>query len=262
MILADSHCHIAGKGERKNSFFGALAGRAAEVGEQGDGCKIAAGVCLHDSRLWGELSVFDLRREVSKLSAGAAWELCIGLALGFHPRFLDGTEDFPLLERALQSCGASAVGETGLDYSVSIPKELQKKAFLRHLEIAGKLGLPVVLHSVRAHADILDIMESFSRSGGKICGVMLHAARASSEIFKRYEKFGALFSFGERELSNEKIAAAAAALPGGSICFESDSDSFNPGVAARAAGMLADKMGICQEKLLEKSAENIKKFFR
>ncbi len=261
MILADSHCHIAGE-EWKNSFFSALAGIGAyDTAGKGAGSKISIGVCSHDSRLWKGLNICDLRSEASRFFNGKTAEYNIGLALGFHPRFLDGTEDFSLLEHALQDCGASAVGETGLDYSVSISKDLQRKVFLRHLELSDKLGLPVVLHSVRAHADILEIIEAFLRSGGKVKGIMLHAVRGSAEILKRYEKFGALFSFGERELSNEKVASVAAELPCDRICFESDSDFFNPSAAARAAQILADKLCMPCAKLLEKSAENIKNFF-
>ncbi len=46
--------------------------------------------------------------------------------------------------------GARAVGETGLDYACDVDHEAQERLFRRHLEIAERLRLPVVIHCVRA----------------------------------------------------------------------------------------------------------------
>jgi len=56
-----------------------------------------------------------------------------------------------------------AVGECGLDYHYDYsPRMLQRDMFVCHLEIARRVGLPVILHVREAHADALAIMRSFS----------------------------------------------------------------------------------------------------
>ena len=50
-----------------------------------------------------------------------------------------------------------AVGETGLDYyHDNWPHEVQGEVFVRHLELARRAGLPVVVHTRDAAEDTLD----------------------------------------------------------------------------------------------------------
>ena len=54
-----------------------------------------------------------------------------------------------------------AIGETGLDYHYEFStREQQRDSFIRHLEIAAELRLPVVIHSREAFDDTLKILES------------------------------------------------------------------------------------------------------
>lgn len=53
-----------------------------------------------------------------------------------------------------------AIGETGLDYSrMYAPKNVQIDVFMRHLEVARKLDMPVVIHNRNAASDILSILK-------------------------------------------------------------------------------------------------------
>lgn len=52
-----------------------------------------------------------------------------------------------------------AIGETGLDYAkMYAPKEVQIDIFQKHLDIARKLDLPVIIHNREASLDILSIL--------------------------------------------------------------------------------------------------------
>ncbi|MCQ2398397.1 MAG: TatD family hydrolase [Sphaerochaetaceae bacterium] len=54
-----------------------------------------------------------------------------------------------------------AIGETGLDYVKNFaPKATQVELFIKHLEIARKTDLPVIIHNREAGADILDILKT------------------------------------------------------------------------------------------------------
>ncbi|MBP9770999.1 TatD family hydrolase, partial [Candidatus Gracilibacteria bacterium] len=59
-----------------------------------------------------------------------------------------------------------AIGETGLDYFKSkVDPEKQKISFKKHLELAVKMGLPVIVHNRSADEDCLNLLMEFSRGG-------------------------------------------------------------------------------------------------
>jgi TatD DNase family protein len=69
-------------------------------------------------------------------------------ALGYHPWSitLEGIEaNLTFLEENLPA--AAALGEVGLDYQAKIKKKLQQQVFGRLLEIAARLGRPVIIHT-------------------------------------------------------------------------------------------------------------------
>jgi len=52
-----------------------------------------------------------------------------------------------------------AIGETGLDFYRDLsPRDLQRDAFLRHLELAAELHLPVICHCRDAEDAVLDLL--------------------------------------------------------------------------------------------------------
>ncbi len=63
--------------------------------------------------------------------------------------------------------GVVAIGEIGLDYwnepkgkgKAKIFKEKQKEVFLKQLELAKGLGLPIILHCRKAHNDLIGILK-------------------------------------------------------------------------------------------------------
>jgi len=65
-----------------------------------------------------------------------------------------------------------AIGEIGLDYYYKPKgtakkekfKQLQKDVFIKQLDLAKELNLPVIIHCRMAHADVLDILRSQTSS--------------------------------------------------------------------------------------------------
>ena len=58
-----------------------------------------------------------------------------------------------------------AVGEIGLDYYWDKEnRDLQKMWFIRQLELARQLDLPVIIHSREAAADTMEIMKQIGRA--------------------------------------------------------------------------------------------------
>ena len=59
-----------------------------------------------------------------------------------------------------------AIGETGLDYFYENPKkEIQKDSFIKHINIARDLDLPVIVHTRDADKDTINILKSQYKKG-------------------------------------------------------------------------------------------------
>ena len=108
---------------------------------------------------------------------GAAWaveaaeqhpELVAGVALHPNeaPRLAEAgrlDEAMAEIERLAQAHdGVRAVGETGLDYFRTGPegRDAQVESFVRHLDLAKRLGKTLVIHDRDAHDDVLDLIEA------------------------------------------------------------------------------------------------------
>lgn len=89
--------------------------------------------------------------------------------LGIHP--CDGLACTPACLEEIEACFEEnpkirAIGEIGLDYHWDdCPRELQMQAFARQLELAKKLGKPVVIHCREAEEDCLTLLEAGGFSG-------------------------------------------------------------------------------------------------
>ena len=83
-------------------------------------------------------------------------------AVGVHPSETGELNHTLLnwLEEMARKPKVVAIGEIGLDYHWEEPeKEVQKHWFIRQLDLARRVKLPVVIHSRDAAKDTLDIMK-------------------------------------------------------------------------------------------------------
>ena len=79
---------------------------------------------------------------------------------GLHPWHADRlSEDLTKkrLEQLIQSKSILAVGETGLDMLKGPDLNIQIEIFKLHIEIAEKYNLPLIVHSVKSHNEILKL---------------------------------------------------------------------------------------------------------
>lgn len=80
---------------------------------------------------------------------------------GVHPHHATELTDelAQELEALARESEVVAVGECGLDYFRDFsPRDVQRAAFARQLEIAARVGKPVFLHQREAHADFVAIL--------------------------------------------------------------------------------------------------------
>ncbi len=82
-------------------------------------------------------------------------------AVGIHPTDCGpaGDKDFFEIAELARHAKVVAIGEIGLDYYwKNVDPATQAAAFVRQLELAQKLGKPVIIHNREAGADILKIL--------------------------------------------------------------------------------------------------------
>ncbi|OGZ17654.1 MAG: hypothetical protein A2V72_02605 [Candidatus Nealsonbacteria bacterium RBG_13_37_56] len=108
-------------------------------------------------------------------------------AIGLHPIHAKD-EDYHALEygNLCRSDKVVAIGEIGLDkfkdYGLFLKE--QKEVFLKQLDLAKELNLPVIIHCRMAHEDLLDILKNYNLSG------VIHCFTGTWEEAKKYLDLG------------------------------------------------------------------------
>lgn len=120
-----------------------------------------------------------------------------------------------------------AIGEIGLDYYWNKKnKEFQKLAFIKQIEIANKLNLPIAIHTREAIMDTLTILKE-----NKVASTgIFHCCPLNRELVKEGLKLGYYISFsGTITFKNAKNADEIISMvPNEKILIETDSPYLSP----------------------------------
>lgn len=105
-------------------------------------------------------------------------------SLGIHPCNVNEEEKISAKE-IVQICQTHpkiiGIGETGLDYyHPGFIKENQITSFLEHIQASRETGLPVIIHSRNADADMIKILEN--EMGKQKFTAVLHCFSSSKEL--------------------------------------------------------------------------------
>jgi Tat protein secretion system quality control protein TatD with DNase activity len=107
-------------------------------------------------------------------------------AVGIHPHFVkDDWNDKAAeqLEEEIQKPGVCAVGEVGLDFNREYtPKDLQKTAFKKQVELAVKYKKALLVHDRDAHDAVMEILSSYSN----LPTVVIHCFTGDATQVKAY----------------------------------------------------------------------------
>lgn len=120
-----------------------------------------------------------------------------------------------------------AIGEIGLDYYWNKENaELQKKAFIKQIELANELELPIVIHSRDASVDTIDILRN---NQVKKRGIF-HCCQLNQELIRQALELGYYISFaGPITFKNAKSAEDCVKMvPMNKILIETDSPYLAP----------------------------------
>ncbi|SEQ38678.1 TatD DNase family protein [Lachnospiraceae bacterium RM5] len=195
------------------------------------------------------------------------------MAAGVHPNeVLDLTEkDMDELREISKHEKVVAIGEIGLEYHYLEPdKEIQKKWFLRQLDLAVELNLPVIIHSRDAALETFEIMKAYH---GKIKGAIIHCYSYSKELAREYINMGYLIGVGGVVTfkNAKKLVETVEEIPIENIVVETDAPYMSPEpLRGRRNSSLnlkyiikkiAELKGLSEEEVENKTYENAMKFF-
>ena len=150
--------------------------------------------------------------------------------VGVHPETIAQMTEADLEELRILSHQEKilAIGEIGLDYYYGEPdQELQKKWFVRQLQLANEEKLPVVIHSRDAAKDTLEIMKSDHHPENR--GV-IHCFSYGVEMAREYLKLGYYIGVGGVVTfkNGRKLKEVVAYAPLDQIVLETDSPYLAP----------------------------------
>ena len=185
-------------------------------------------------------------------------------AVGVHPSEVgDLTEDDmqALKQMTLENPKVKAIGEIGLDYHFDDdpPRDVQKKWFIRQLELAQELGMPIIIHSRDAASDTMEILKDMD--GGRNGGV-IHCYSYSREQAREYIKMGFHIGVGGVVTfkNSRRLQEVVEDIPLEKIVLETDSPYMAP-VPFRGTRNSALKIPYIAEKIAEIKGVPVQKVY-
>ena len=153
-------------------------------------------------------------------------------AIGIHPSETAELEEdetrFQWVEETCKHAKCVAVGEIGLDYYWDEPdREIQKKWFLRQLDLAREIRLPVVIHSRDAAKDTVDLMTA---AKAEEIGGVIHCYSYTKETAGIFLNMGFYFGIGGvlTFKNARKLKEAVEYIPMDRIVLETDCPYLAP----------------------------------
>ncbi|MEW5913893.1 MAG: TatD family hydrolase [Thermodesulfobacteriota bacterium] len=159
MKLIDSHAHL--------DLLKDAPGALLRAGQAGVAHMVTIGVDLASSRQAAQLS-----RDLPQVSC----------SVGLHPHeaAAAGPELWAELKRLALTAPAVAIGECGLDFYRDLsPRDKQRDAFQRQVDLALELGLPLVIHDRQAHEEVLAVLQ---KQGAARVGGVLHCFSGGPDL--------------------------------------------------------------------------------
>ena len=191
-------------------------------------------------------------------------------AVGVHPSDTEelNEEKMAWLKEVSKKEKVVAIGEIGLDYYWPEPdREIQKKWFIRQMELAQEVNLPVIIHSRDAAQDTVEILKQFPANG------VIHCYSYTKESAKEFLKMGYYFGIGGvlTFKNAKKLKEAVMEIPMDRILLETDSPYLapEPNRGKRNSSLnipyvvkeLAQLKGITEEEVINITTENTKRLF-
>lgn len=199
---------------------------------------------------------------------------CLYGAVGVHPNETGELteEKIRWLKKASGEPKVVAIGEIGLDYYWDEPdRDIQKKWFVRQMDLAREVELPLIIHSRDAAKDTLDMMKA--ERAGEMGGV-IHCFSYGVDMAREYLNMGFYIGIGGvlTFQNGKKLKEVAEFVPLDRIVLETDSPYLSPvpnrGKRNSSLNLpyvveaLARIKGVSEEEIIEITNRNAGRLYR
>ena len=178
-------------------------------------------------------------------------------SVGVHPRSIDEDVDESILfmRELAHASSVIAIGETGLDRSLPVSWADQLRAFEDQIAVSEILCKPLIIHCVRAHADVVTLHKELS----PVQPWVLHGFNKGGDTLERMIEAELYVSFGASIMHDDSPATEALRRsPAGRFLLETDDQTEHDITAIYQRA--ADLRGVSVEDLcvtLQKTFETV-----
>jgi len=272
-MLADSHCHLLDEKlfVRREEIAANLRGDglefivevgtgiaesldAYEFSKTHDGVYCTLGVHPHYA---SEYFQGDYSEETERLSTAGRY----GLGFESWAKEMVGRCESKIV----------AIGECGLDYFHNFsPKDVQKQAFIRQINLARELGLPLVIHSRDSFEDTFKILKEHAKG----LSLQIHCfGYGAKELVQLSDEFGSYFSFGGAVTYTKcvELREALRVCPMDRLLLETDAPYLapcelrgkvnEPRHVRKVAEFIAKELGMPFDEVARITLGNTKRFY-
>ena len=193
-------------------------------------------------------------------------------SVGTHPHYAHEEVDLSTDELIARTGHAKvvAIGEAGLDYHYDLSERAaQVRGFRNHIAAARATGLPLVIHSREADADMMTILTEETANGA--FPAILHCYTGGRELAECAIGLGLFISFTGilTFKKSDDLRAIAKMLPADRLLVETDAPYLapaprrgqrnEPAYVVETARVLAEVRGTSLEAIARQTSDN---FFR
>lgn len=176
-MIFDTHCHL-----NSPELFPLIEKHILDAKAEGVGKFLIIG--------------YDKKTSVLAVKIAQKYDFCYA-AVGFHPTeiFDLKEQDYLDLEELAKQEKVVAIGEIGLDYhwvKEEDKKVLQKESFIKQINLANKLHLPISIHDRESIEDCLFILKEHK----PLFGGIMHCYSGSVEMINDFLNLGMYISLG------------------------------------------------------------------
>jgi TatD DNase family protein len=254
--IIDSHAHVdsrqfdADRGDVVARAFAAGLTAIVNVGADVEGSRRSVELAANDARIWA--------------------------TVGIHPHEAATAtdDDWRVIEELASAPRVVGIGECGLDKGPHnhAPMDAQERLLRRHVALARRTGLPLVIHNRDTYPELFRILEDEAEEG-PLAGVM-HCFSGGPDEARRSVALGFYVSFsGVLTFRNaEATRAAARATPLDRVLVETDCPYLTPephrgkrnepAYVVHTARRLAEVLGVAADELARITAANTRRAFR
>ena len=254
-MLFDSHAHVDGPefdADRDAVLARARAAgvqRIVVIGAVGDTTSAERSVALaeHDPDVWATVATHP--HDVAQMTP--AW-WAVHERLATHPRVV-------------------AIGETGLDYYYDhSPKDVQREAFAKFIDLARRVNKPVVCHIRDAHEEAREILIAHRAVE---LGCVIHCFTGTPDDARAYAELGCYVSFSGiiTYKSAQPIRDSVPLVPRDRLLIETDCPYLapipkrgkrnEPAFVVHTAEVVASCAGMSYEDLAAQTVKNTCRVF-